>query len=90
MNHAQVIQDLPVERRQIVCSLKAGDACHELLLAEEAHSDVVPQLRRFRQLTVCCSSIFCLQVKIERKLFGLILGKYRNSRIDNLRVFRII
>ena len=46
MDQAEVVEDLPVERGEIVSSLEAGDGRHELLLPEEAHPDIVPQWRR--------------------------------------------
>ena len=61
MHHAQVVQDLPIKRREVVGSLKAGDASHELLLAEETHPDVVPKLRRLGQFALSGSSVFGLQ-----------------------------
>jgi hypothetical protein len=60
VHHAQVVEDLPVEGREVVGSLEAGDAGNELLLAEEAHPDVVPQLRRFRQLSIGGVAVLCL------------------------------
>ena len=75
MHHAQVVQDLPVKRCEVVGSFKAGDAGHELLLAEEAHPDVVPKLRRFRQLAVGGRSILGLKKKfLLRKISFLALS----------------
>ena len=60
MHHAQVVQDLPVKRCEVVGSFKAGDAGHELLLAEEAHPDVVPKLRRLCKFSLRCCTVFGL------------------------------
>ena len=48
VNQAQVVEDLPVEGRQVVGSLQTGDGRHELLLPEETHPDIVPQRGRLR------------------------------------------
>ena len=45
VDEAQIVEDLPVEWGQVGGALEAGDGSHELALAEEAHADVVPQLR---------------------------------------------
>ena len=63
MDHAQVVEDLPVKGSEVVGPLQAGDAGNELLLAEETHPDVVPKLRRFRQLAVGSRTILGLKKK---------------------------
>ena len=75
MDHAQVVEDLPVKGSEVVGPLQAGDAGNELLLAEEAHPDVVPKLRRFRQLAVGGRSILGLKKKfLLRKISFLALS----------------
>ena len=48
MDQAEVEGDDPLEWVEVECSLEAGNRRHVLLLAEEAHADVVPELARVR------------------------------------------
>ena len=48
MNKPEVVADDPLEGVQVERPLEAGDGRHKLGLAEEAHADVVPELRRAR------------------------------------------
>ena len=50
MNPSQVVEYLPVEGGEVAGPLETGHGGHVFLLAEEAHADVVPQLRRLGHL----------------------------------------
>ena len=61
MNHAKVVEYLPIKWCQVVGPLQAGDAGNKLLLTKEAHANVVPQLRGFSQFSIGGTAVFGLQ-----------------------------
>ena len=50
VDQPEIVRDDPLERVEVQRALEARDRRDEALLAEEAHADVVPQLRGVRRL----------------------------------------
>ena len=88
MHEAQIVEDFPLERTQIGSALQAAYGGHILLLAEEAHADVVPEAgalgRRVRRDTVLVESHVVVVVYLDHVADGhnrFVVGRVERQRV---------